>query len=153
MAFAAAGAALGGCCPLVESYPLHGTQNKTLDLTPEAEAVSQDTSKQILYKFITKIPVFVFIQHMKSVSSIKHHVIFTIFLACSSQSGVWCVMSNTGMEHCCPSANLAVQLAKSCCERFKRMSAENNEGKNTDPKGACNPATRYTAKACWFKPY
>lgn len=56
--------------------------------------------------------------------------IFTIFLACSSQSGVWCVMSNTGMEHCCPSANLAVQLAKSCCERFKRMSAENNKGNN-----------------------
>lgn len=48
----------------------------------------------------------------------------TIFLACSSQSGVWCVMSNTGMEHCWPSANLAVQLAKSCCERFRRMSTE-----------------------------
>lgn len=64
MAFAAAGAALGGCCPLVESYPLHGTQNKTLDLTPEAEAVSQDTSKEILYKFITKIPMFVFLSNI-----------------------------------------------------------------------------------------
>lgn len=31
-------------------------------------------------------------------------------------------MSNTGTEHCCPSANLAVQLEKSCWERFKRMS-------------------------------
>lgn len=72
--------------------------------------------------------------------------IFTIFLACSSQRGVWCVMSNTGMEHCCPSANLAVQLAKSCCERFKRMSTENNEGNNTDPKRACNSTTRQTAQ-------
>lgn len=50
----------------------------------------------------------------------------TIFLACSSQRGVWCVISNTGMEHCWPSANLAVQLAKSCWERFNRMSTENS---------------------------
>lgn len=28
------------------------------------------------------------------------NILLTIFLACSSQSGVWCVMSNTGMEHC-----------------------------------------------------
>lgn len=72
--------------------------------------------------------------------------IFTIFLACSSQSGVWCVMSNTGMEHCWPSANLAVQLAKSCCERFKRMSTENNKGNNRDPKRACNSTARHAAQ-------
>lgn len=28
------------------------------------------------------------------------NILLTIFLACSSQSGVWCVMSNTGIEHC-----------------------------------------------------
>lgn len=147
MAFAAAGAALGGCCPLAESYPSHETHNKTLELTPEAGAVSQDASKQTLYNFITKIPRVVFIHHMKSVSGIKHDFIFTIFLACSSQSGVWCVMSNTGMEHCCPSANLAVQLAKSCCERFKRMSTEDNEGKNTDPKGSMRPPAQDTPQS------
>lgn len=67
-------------------------------------------------------------------------------MACSSQRGVWCVMSNTGMEHCCPSANLAVQLAKSCCERFKRMSTENNKGNNTDPERARNSTTRNAAQ-------
>lgn len=66
----------------------------------------------------------------------------TIFLACSSQSGVWCVISNTGMEHCWPSANLAVQLAKSCWERFNRMSTENNKGNNTILLSSeCDPGT------------
>lgn len=48
----------------------------------------------------------------------------TIFLACSSQSGVWCVMSKTGMEHWAPSAKRAVQLENSCWERFWRISTE-----------------------------
>lgn len=148
VAFAAAGAALGGCCPLAESYPLQpNTQQNTGFNTRHIKT----NVVQILSQ---KSPCLFFIQHMKSASGIKHHVIFTIFLACSSQSGVWCVMSNTGMEHCCPSANLAVQLAKSCCERFKRMSTENNEGKNTDPKGSMQtPTTRYTAKHAGSKPH
>lgn len=68
---------------------------------------------------------------------LEWNIICTIFLACSSQSGVWCVMSNTGMEHCWPSANLAVQLAKSCCERFRRMSTENI--KETAQRGHATP--------------
>ena len=61
----------------------------------------------------------------------------TIFLACSSQSGVGRVMSNTGTEHCCPSAKHAVQLEKSRCAGLHRMSAvsmvqENGQAGSTE---------------------
>ncbi|KAJ8338529.1 hypothetical protein SKAU_G00374950, partial [Synaphobranchus kaupii] len=46
-------------------------------------------------------------------------------------------MSNTGMEHCCPSANLAVQLVKSCWERFRRMSAEKRKGNTAASRALC----------------
>lgn len=59
-------------------------------------------------------------------------VYLTIFLACSSHRGVWWVMSNTGTEHCWPSAKRAVQLENSCWERFSRISAETRcQGKKT----------------------
>lgn len=70
-------------------------------------------------------------QSKQQLKDIKTEPELTIFLACSSQRGVWCVMSNTGMEHCWPSANLAVQLAKSCWERFNRISTQTDEGNNS----------------------
>lgn len=95
-------------------YPLRRNKRKQALKLINLLVVKQQFIERLGLKLLI-IPIYKYINY-------SFGFVLTIFLACSSHRGVWCVMSKTGTEHCWPSANLAVQLEKSCWERFNKIS-------------------------------